>query len=164
MNTNRPKRTLDEARARISRAKEHITSLERELIAIAPPKRTITAAVAGPAFLGGSTQTIKAPPIVPILIGETIYNLRTALDYLVYQLFYLDTGNLSSRTKFPIEDHKKSWNNYFPTAGTTAQERRKMWLYQLSAVHQAAIKGLQPCFGCNWTAKIRDLSNPDKHR
>jgi len=140
-----------------------ITSLEHEIIAITPPR--LTAAVAGPAFLG--TQTIKAPPIVPILIGETIYNLRATLDYLVYQLFYLDTGippDLSNRTQFPIVDRKQSWENYFPTPQTTPKGLKKMWLHKLSACHQADIKRLQPWFGCKWTAKIRDLSNPDKHR
>ena len=28
----------------------------------------------------------------------------------------------------------------------------------------AAIEKLQPGAGCEWTARLRDLSNPDKHR
>ena len=164
MNTNGVKPTLDEARARVARAEEHIASLEREIITIAPPKRTITAMVAGPAFLSGATQLIKAPPIIPILIGETIYNLRTALDYLVYQLFNLDTGQLSNRTKFPIEDTEKSWDQYFPSPSTNSKQLKKMWLHRLTTSHKTAIKRLQPCFGNQWTATLRDLSNPDKHR
>jgi hypothetical protein len=117
----------------------------------------------GPAFLGGATQHLKAPPIVPILIGETIYNLRAALDYLVYELFHLDTGKSHSGTKFLIENTVGSWNAHFP-AGISKRELAKFWLHQLSASYQASLKGLQPCFGCKWTKTLRDLSNPDKHR
>jgi hypothetical protein len=41
---------------------------------------------------------------------------------------------------------------------------RSVWLHKLSPAHQAALKSLQPCCGCKWTADLRELSNPDKHR
>jgi hypothetical protein len=162
--SDRPKPSLDDARARIGRAKEHITRLEHEISAILPPNQTITRAVMGPAFLSRSSHRIDVPPIVTILIGETIYNLRSALDYLVYELFYLDTGKIKKNTKFPVESSPKEWNKYFPFPGMLGKQRHKLWLYRLSTSHQAAIKALQPCFGCKWTAPFSSLSNLDKHR
>jgi hypothetical protein len=163
-NAYRSKPSLDDARARVNRAKEHITSLEREIAAVLPPDRTITTVVAGPAFLAGGTKDISAPPILAILVGETLYNLRSALDYLVYELFHLDTSRTNNRTKFLIEDTRQKWNSHIPTSKTPPKKRRKMWLHRLTAAHQTALKALQPCYGCKWTKRFRDLSNADKHR
>jgi len=87
------------------------------------------------------------------LVGETVYNLRCALDYLVYALAALDSSAPQKGTQFPIMD--------------TAQDfagRGKTMLNGVNATHVAAIEGLQPYKGCNWTARLRDLSNMDKHR
>lgn len=49
----------------------------------------------------------------------------------------------------------------------TAKEfagRSKTMLKGLNAVHIAAVERLQPYRGCHWTARLRDLSNMDKHR
>jgi len=162
MSTYSKKPSLDDARARIGRAKEHIATLEREIVAAMPPDRTITTVIAG-GFLSG-TRYINPPPILPILIGETIYNLRAALDYLVYELFYLDTGETTNITKFVIEDSEQSWDRRIPTPDTPKDKIRKMWIHRLTAAHQAALKRLQPCYGCKWTGVLRELSNPDKHR
>jgi len=118
----------------------------------------------GPAFISSSTQYITAPPILAILIGETVYNLRGGLDYLVYELFRLDTGETHSGTKFLIETSINEWNSHIPTPQTPAKQCRKMWLHRLTTAHQAALKALQPCYGCKWTKTLRDLSNTDKHR
>jgi hypothetical protein len=105
----RGKPTLDECRARILRAMKHIEGLERELASVRgtadrwtiydPAGLLVTPDRRG--YLG--IPDINIPPVVRILIGETLYNLRTALDYLVSQLFYLATGKFDSGTKFLIE-------------------------------------------------------------
>src|SRR5262249_18516344 len=100
-------------------------------------------------------------------VGETIYNLRSALDYLVYELFYLDTGAPPRRqhlTQFLIVDTPQAWNAHIPNSKTTSKKRRVMWLYKLSPSHQADLYRLQPCSGCTWTKVLSELSNPDKHR
>lgn len=38
----------------------------------------------------------------PVVAGEVLYHLRTALDYLVYNLAWLDTGAPQQHTAFPI--------------------------------------------------------------
>ncbi len=93
------------------------------------------------------------PAIFGILVGEGIYNLRAALDYLIYELALLDSGNTQQGTQFPIEDTEKGWLKNAPS-----------FLKGVSVQHQTTIQKLQPYKGCDWTRTIRNLSNPDKHR
>jgi hypothetical protein len=146
--------TLDDAKARIERARTHIANLEAAIATFLPPDRTITTPIMSPAFISSGKQYVYAPSILAILIGETIYNLRGALDYLIYELFQLDTGKIKEHTQFLIEDTPTKWTAHLPGAG----------INRLTAPHQAALQALQPCFGCKWTGALRDYSNPDKHR
>lgn len=88
-----------------------------------------------------------------VLVGEMAYNLRAALDYLVYVLAENDSGSSQSGTQFPIEDSQQ---------GFTAH--RSTRLKGVSDEHAAIIRQFQPYRGCEWTRILRDLSNPDKHR
>jgi len=99
------------------------------------------------------------PAIIPILIGETLYNLRGALDYLVSQCFYLATGKFSSQPKFLIEDSIKGWKRHLAHGKKT-----RNWLSSLSAKHRASFGRLQPFNGCKWTKTLQIYSNIDKHR
>jgi len=93
------------------------------------------------------------PLLFSILVVEICYNLRAALDYLIFELARLDSGQVQNGTQFPIEDRPKNF------AGNG--HRR---LVGLNARHIAAMELLQPYNGCNWTRLLRDISNPDKHR
>ena len=92
-------------------------------------------------------------PSISVLIGEAIYNLRAALDYLVYELAKLDSGAEQHGTQFPIDFHPKRF-----------EQRHKDFLKGVSAAHIDAIGKLQPCYGCQWTKTLVGISNPDKHR
>lgn len=97
---------------------------------------------------------LPMPGQVSILIGEIAYNLRAALDYLVYALAVLDSGVEQSGTQFPIEDTPDGF-----------EARKKVgFLRGLNAAHIAGIERLQPYKGCDWTRLLRSLSNQDKHR
>jgi hypothetical protein len=105
------------------------------------------------------------PAKVGLLAGEVIYNLRAALDYLVFELAILDTGSEQRGTQFPIEDSKDSWRTHvYPRNG------RPSYLNGLTKKHIAAVKRCQPCRGLGgkrrfaWIARMRDISNADKHR
>jgi hypothetical protein len=91
---------------------------------------------------------------IGILVGEICYNLRSALDYLIFELAKLDSGFVQGGTQFPIMDAKKD----FDGRGKAA------FLKGINAGHITAIEGLQPYMGCNWTGRLRDFSNEDKHR
>jgi hypothetical protein len=96
---------------------------------------------------------IRVPPLIAILIGEAVYNLRAALDYLVYELSILDSGKAAERIQFPLESCDKGW-----------AKRETGWLCGVSDHHKASIKLLQPFNNVIWTTTLRELSNPDKHR
>jgi hypothetical protein len=97
---------------------------------------------------------INIPEDAPILVGETVYNLRAALDYLVYEL-----SGRRSGTQFPIEDCKLSKDGKYGF-----DTRRKTYLNGLTDAQVEAIESLQPYVGCTWAQTLRDISNPDKHR
>ncbi len=100
-----------------------------------------------------ATERFSIPLVFAILIGEICYNLRGALDYLVYELAFLDSGKIVEGTQFIIEDKQKVF-----------AFRQKERLNGLNSTHIAAIEALQPYRGCDWTKALRDISNPDKHR
>lgn len=89
-----------------------------------------------------------------IWIGEATYNLRSALDYLVYVLACEanDRRNVDG-TQFPICDYPKDFEKKIP-----------QWLRCVPPEAVDRIRELQPFSGCEWTRLLRDLSNPDKHR
>ena len=99
---------LDDCFERVNRASEHLVELEngirnaREAQADTvpiefdrdPPHR-ITHRVHPETFYGMR---------MGIVVGEICYNLRSALDYLVFDLAELDSGAPQNGTQFPIID------------------------------------------------------------
>lgn len=93
------------------------------------------------------------PLIIPIVVGEAVYNLRAALDYLVFELAVLDSGSSKAQTQFPIEDTPELFSR-----------RRPALLNGVSNSHATVIEWKQPYNRVAWTRSLRDISNPDKHR
>lgn len=150
--------TLDPCFARVERAGERLSELERHILEIA--RKQADACVIK--FDSDSPYKVTKvfPPSetffgmdVPILVGEICYHLRSALDYLVFELARLDSGVEQKGTQFPIEDEANRFGGNAPRM-----------LVGVNPAHVAAIERLQPCNGCDWSACLRDLSNPDKHR
>lgn len=149
---------LDGAYARLDRALEHI----------AEPRTIIGEFIDHEYEIAEGTAQIKPQPNVPIqitrpespipikvpiLVGETVNNLRTTLDYVVYELAILDSGSIQNGTQFPIEDTADGF-----------QARKKSYLKGLNPSHVAQIERLQPYNGIDWMRLLRTVSNPDKHR
>lgn len=88
-----------------------------------------------------------------IYAGECIYNLRAALDYLIYNLAWLDNGTEVEQTQFPIVDKSAKW-----------KQQRDYRLKGVNDAHAKSISEYQPFSGCDWTRRLRDYSNADKHR
>lgn len=95
----------------------------------------------------------RPPSIISILLGEICYNLRCALDYLIFELARFDSGVVQNNTKFPIDDTPQKF-----ASNITSK------LKGVSRPHIEAIETLQPYKGRAWIAVLRDISNPDKHR
>ena len=157
---------LDGAYERTRRARNHLTNLKRRIKAFTQVMRDDVFIERKPAIirlpdgtevagvLGTATSTIRPVPlIISILVGETIYNLRAALDYLVYELARHDAERIIDGTQFPIERREEGFKG-----------RRTTWLKGINDEHVTAIERLQPYKGCDWSSLLRDLSNPDKHR
>jgi hypothetical protein len=157
------KPSLDGAYARISRAEEHIERLKRE-----EPTTIFDDTDWEPERYGSLAlrETDVAGTIISILVGEIVYNLRAALDYLVYELAFLDSGSIQDGTQFPIEDTKSRFDAHKTWRIKPRRNKpgKPGYIQFLNAAHQAAIERLQPYPTRNWLARLRDISNPDKHR
>lgn len=157
---------LDGAYSRVKRAGKHLAYLNRRVNILSksicesvyinrqPQKFILENGREINGFLCDATARIEpVPHIIKILIGEIVYNLRAALDYLVYELARLDSGKIIDNTQFLIEESPEGFSK---NSG-----------YRLKGIndkHVKIIEGLQPYNGCNWTRILRELSNPDKHR
>lgn len=162
--------SLDGAYRRVHRALEHIESLAQHEGGIArhmSPLRVLPDSETSELLPDGgrqfTSQVIELPNLPPadpnwsILVGEAVYNLRAALDYLVFALAHLDSGSPQKQTQFPICRKPEEF---------LGQARRR--LAGVNETHVQAIEALQPyaCEGpdSDWLARLADLSNPDKHR
>lgn len=112
---------------------------------------------AGPqvTFLGGAIEIreIDLPVGTKPLVGTCIQNIRIPLDYLVYELAYLDSGSEQERTQFPI-----FWKRAF------FRDREAEYLCGVNEAHRYAIELLQPYKGGKWLGTLAGLANPDKHK
>lgn len=154
-----PRHPLDGAIARIDRAREHLEEFGR--LANEYGRKYLAEVTVEPHPYLPQQVRVRAfqsnrsiVPIFGVIAGEAAYNLRAAMDYLIYELAILDTGNAKNRTQFPIES----------TPGRFQKRVNDGWLNGLNVAHVAAVEKLQPYNGANWTAALRDINNPDKHR
>ncbi len=151
------KPSLDNSFHRVARAEEHLSSLKvaiDKFDSIAPIGHGIQTYGKLPKGLKIAIEyRPDISPMVSILVGEIIYNLRSALDYLVFELALLDSGKVQKGMQFLIENCEQNWNS---------RERSK--LKGLSIKHKGVIHSLQPHRGCEWTKVLASISNPDKHR
>jgi hypothetical protein len=95
---------LEGAFQRLARAGEHLADLQSRLAVLQKQQESATSAQfsAEPPYHFEFIVPVSVPASmrIPILIGEICYNLRSALDYLVYELAKHDSG-AQSDTQFP---------------------------------------------------------------
>lgn len=130
--------SLDRAFARVSRAEEHLADCVRRLASFGKKQLdaiSFQADASRPKEILVDKPQLALDFTFGILIGEIVYNLRAALDYIIFELAALDSGCIVEGTQFPIESKKKGFKSCV----------RSRWLDGLNATHVAAIEGLQPC-------------------
>ena len=111
---------------------------------------------------GYTTPTTPIPSMVRILVGESVQALRRCLDYLVYEVAFLDSGSEQHGTQFPVDS---SENQFDGRRKPHSKQKNGCYLIGVSDKHAAAIKLLQPFNnGVDWTRRLSSISNPDKHR
>lgn len=145
---------LGGCRLRLSRAKFHMTELDEHFRSYCrSAEMTYHSEVADTPW----QLQVEGDPTHAVIVGETIQNIRTALDYLIYALVLHTQGRKPrKRTQFPIST----------TAGDLFRTR-----YQISELPgelRRRIRKLQPYQAkgqrSDTLSLIRDLSNADKHR
>lgn len=106
--------------------------------------------------IGGVTLEVlhhELPDGIEAVLGDLVQNCRIPLDYLVYQLAWLDSGFEQEGTQFPILWGNKAFNG-----------KKSSYLRGVNGAHRHAIRLLQPDKGGKWLGDLAGLSNPDKHR
>jgi len=105
---------------------------------------------------------------VAVSVGDVIHNLRSALDYLTFQLALIHTNGMiqdERQIQFPISDSVEEF-----------QRAVRRSLKEIASGHVAIIESVQPYHGTagrpdGWSGPylhqltlLRDLNNADKHR
>jgi hypothetical protein len=149
---------------KLQRANQQLQSLEGEVERwLLTNPYTITDDIDAEGDNVARITSVELPPrIVAPLIGDCLYNFRSALDHLVYALSVKNTPNLSeaqaTQTAFPV---------FKDPAGFHKRGMGK--IRHISPAAQAIIEGLQPYqAGHNAMLEslwlLNQLQNIDKHR
>jgi hypothetical protein len=153
---------LDGAQAKLLRANEHLDRLERDSWEFleSEPYRFVGKREAHEYVI--RLQVLAEPPIsLAVTVGDVLFDLRSALDHLVWQLALLKQKPPVG-TEFPI----------FKDEGKFLRTGRGGGLYKVRGLlpeHQTIIQSLQPYTRGEdamsdplWV--LHELTNADKHR
>lgn len=148
---------LDGAESKINRAGAHLDSLNAEVGAFYAKEPYVAIPDRDPED-GGQIWRAKIvhepPPIMSLLIGEIVYNLRSALDHIAWQLALLDGSAPGGRTQFPIFSTRPIDSRQIvsiPAAAAAAMER-------LQPYHRGKNAHTDPL----WI--LHELNRIDKHQ
>jgi hypothetical protein len=153
---------MESVDAKMVRAKEHLDTLHAEAgVFFESTKRKFILKSNGQEawivhYIEGSIPPIR----LSVLLGECVFNIRSALDNLVCGLIRTADSHAPCKgTQFPICSAKEHWE--------------RNWQKYLRGVEPAAqkmIRDLQPCFRMSAAPEndplsiLNDLCNSDKHR
>lgn len=131
---------LDGPRLKVARAREHLDALDREVRAFSDSKPYELISEVDPETgdyvyrLHLNWPGARPPDHLSLIAGDIVHNLRTSLDYVVWQLAELGRG-ANFTIQFPLIENPDQ------------QKYREMetnLLDPILARHRALIKGLQP--------------------
>ena len=152
--------TLEGIYAKLHRAQDQIEQLSRDIANSCETLRLSFSEELRP-DVGDRIWIFRGEtPVVPIeysvRLGEIVYNLRSSLDQLIWQLVHANYKAPSHRNEFPIFDDESRFNKVVKTklAGVSQQSL-------------ATIKEMQPFRKDDkWSALkiVHSLCNIDKHR
>jgi hypothetical protein len=151
---------MTDIRAKIARATDHINSLLRETDGFfrGSPYKIITRLEPGTSTYSlTAEQPNELPTIIPVLVGEALGNLRSALDHLTWHLALLESSSPSVGTEFPVFTDDRRYRD---------QRNRKIG--DLSRAAKALIDDEQPFQNATPEEHplqiLHGLTNIDKHR
>ena len=106
--------SLESVKQKIVRAAEHLKSLEAEAMRYfsANPGEVVTEEEPhSHRIVLKFRERIPVPVAVPLIIGDVLQNLRSSLDYLVWQLFEEKSLTPLPKSGFPIMTSVASENS-----------------------------------------------------
>lgn len=145
---------------KIERANQHIEEFKNALAVFRDSKPYVYSTKIDPKTKDVIYYIVEArnpPPILSVIAGDVLQNLRTALDYLMCALVIANGGKPTSQTCFPISKQVPT------TSDEIASFRRK-----INGVGQPAenlIHAIKPYKGGDdalW--RLHALNNRDKHQ
>ena len=150
---------LADALARIDQAKENHSSLAREMNAFL--YQHVKGMVKGlDRESGGFVLQLRHPKesnvtgTPRVLVAQIVENLRTALDYMIFELSVLNEPNLNERvTQFVIADSESDF-----------ERQAKRRLRHLTDEQKSFVEQVQPYHGNGMLALLGKLAGLGKHR
>ena len=154
--------SLDSPITKYNRAREHVETLRGQLL----PLSNLDSYAIAPDIDSKTGDQIRrfdhVPPMpggIDVLIGEMLYNFRSSLDNLLWQLVLSEGNTPTNRSEFPI---------FKDSARYEAGKKGK--LGGVSNAVATIIDRLQPCYSTGemdywkflWDLQV--LNNADKHR
>ncbi|XBQ17271.1 MAG: hypothetical protein ABL308_05180 [Oceanicaulis sp.] len=104
---------FESAKQKVERAYQHLAQLEGAAIQFFRTRPySITADFDEAVQLYGLrvAMTKPLPPVIPLIVGDFIHNVRSALEHVASDLFAAAAGNEEARTrsKFPMHEEEKN--------------------------------------------------------
>ena len=131
-------------RLKLDRAYEHLVALDNEIRAffeVKPYRIALHQEDAnGLEYVLRCYLTHWPPEMLPLIIGDCLQNMRTALEHLAWQLVLVGGGSPDTRTAFPIF----SDDPFATGAKKWLRDRFKSSTKGMPSDAIARIKGLQP--------------------
>src|SRR6266850_878143 len=165
--------TVDERllliRVKTARAYQHIQDLEREIQEFLNGNPYKVAIKPDPQFPDLFAQHYLASvkpmiAVIPLIAGEAIHNMRSALDYLAWDL--MDIGCVAQGITLTVTERKQIGFPIIDTDSPTEYEAsRKRRVKGMTQAAIDAIDAAKPYKGGNdilW--RLNQLNNIDKHR
>jgi hypothetical protein len=155
--------SLDSVRHKIFRAQTHFAELQAEIHRYfqTNPGKVVRKAEGDPnQYIGTFQARGPIPARLPIIIGDCLQNLRSSLDYLVWELVLATNNEPGKHNMFPVCSTLEAFNNQ------VLKQRR---LDGVAPDADAEIKALQPYHeGQDFDKAVLwvtdDLCNINKHR
>lgn len=147
---------------KVKRAKKHIGDLDTALNTFLGTNPYKVGSKDHPVLKDATTFFVEKadpiPPDIPVICGDAIHNLRSALDHLAWHLVECSGHSAGTHTGFPIYD---------PSAFKNQKEEAKFFERKTQGMRTEitdAIRAQQPYKGGNDTLwAIHDLDIVDKH-
>jgi hypothetical protein len=100
---------FESARLKIERADHHIGDLERQLREFTRHNLDASVDHRDDGTLDIHITVLEPPPCITLIVGDSVHNLWSALDHLMWELIGLGGGRQHPQLYFPKERDRPSY-------------------------------------------------------